>query len=172
MSRIAPSRPRPRRDRSPWASSPRRRRLAAAGMPGTGCAATPSRSSAPSWSLLFVVVAVLAPLAGAVHARRPRPHGHPAPATSPARRPSTGWGWTTSGRDELSRVIYGARAVARDRRRLAGPRRDASASLLGLLAGAFGGWVDSLVMRLIDIMLAVPGLLFAIGVAALLGQSA
>ena len=34
--------------------------------------------------------------------------------------------------------------------------------LLGALAGGFGGWVDSLLMRLTDIMLAVPGLLFAI----------
>ena len=42
---------------------------------------------------------------------------------------------------------------------------------LGILAGAFGGWVDSLVMRLCDIMLAIPGLLFAIGIAAMLGQS-
>ena len=44
-------------------------------------------------------------------------------------------------------------------------------AILGLLAGAFGGWVDTLVMRIVDIMLAVPGLLFAIGVAAMLGQS-
>ena len=43
--------------------------------------------------------------------------------------------------------------------------------LLGALAGGFGGWVDSLLMRLTDIMLAVPGLLFAIAVAALLGPS-
>ena len=47
----------------------------------------------------------------------------------------------------------------------------AAGILLGLIAGTFGGWVDSLVMRLMDIMLAVPGLLFAIGVAALLGRS-
>ena len=43
--------------------------------------------------------------------------------------------------------------------------------LLGGLAGGFGGWVDSVLMRLTDIMLAVPGLLFAIAVAALLGPS-
>jgi peptide/nickel transport system permease protein len=43
--------------------------------------------------------------------------------------------------------------------------------LMGALAGGFGGWVDSVLMRLTDIMLAVPGLLFAIAVAALLGPS-
>nr|BFE80084.1 hypothetical protein GCM10020093_026850 [Planobispora longispora] len=42
--------------------------------------------------------------------------------------------------------------------------------LLGLLAGAFGGWVDGVVMRVVDMMLSVPGLLFAIGVAAMLGS--
>ena len=40
---------------------------------------------------------------------------------------------------------------------------------LGLVAGAFGGWVDGLIMRLVDIMLAIPSLLLAIGIAALLG---
>ena len=41
----------------------------------------------------------------------------------------------------------------------------------GLLAGAFGGWVDSLVMRITDIMLSVPGLLLALSIAAVIGQS-
>jgi peptide/nickel transport system permease protein len=43
--------------------------------------------------------------------------------------------------------------------------------LLGGLAGGIGGTVDTVVMRITDMMLAVPGLLFAIGVAALLGRS-
>ena len=74
------------------------------------------------------------------------------------------------GRDVLSRVIYGARyslligvvslAVGA-----------AAGIVLGLIAGSFGGWIDSLIMRLVDIMLAVPGLLLAIGIAALLGRS-
>lgn len=74
------------------------------------------------------------------------------------------------GRDELSRLLYGARTSL-----LIGV---VSLSLgagvgiaLGLLAGAFGGWVDSLVMRVVDVLLAVPGLLLAIGVAAVVGRS-
>jgi peptide/nickel transport system permease protein len=74
------------------------------------------------------------------------------------------------GRDELSRLIYGARyslVIG-----IVSVSIGASVGIvLGLLAGAFGGWVDGLVMRISDIMLAVPGLLLAIGIAALLGRS-
>jgi peptide/nickel transport system permease protein len=41
---------------------------------------------------------------------------------------------------------------------------------VGLLAGAFGGWVDTLVMRAVDIMLSIPSLLLAVSVAAVLGR--
>ena len=44
-------------------------------------------------------------------------------------------------------------------------------ALLGLLAGAFGGWVDTLVMRIVDILLSIPSLLLAVSVAAVLGQN-
>jgi len=46
----------------------------------------------------------------------------------------------------------------------------AAGLLLGAIAGYFAGWVDSFVMRLMDIMLAIPGLLLAIGIVAMLGQ--
>jgi peptide/nickel transport system permease protein len=38
---------------------------------------------------------------------------------------------------------------------------------LGTLAGALGGWVDSVVMRVVDVMLSIPGLLLAFSIAAL-----
>jgi peptide/nickel transport system permease protein len=74
------------------------------------------------------------------------------------------------GRDELSRIIHGARyslvigVVSLLLGLFAG-------AILGGLAGALGGWVDNALMRVTDIMLAVPGLLFAIAVAAVLGRS-
>ena len=40
---------------------------------------------------------------------------------------------------------------------------------LGAISGFFGGWIDGLIMRLVDIMLAIPGFLMAIGIVALLG---
>ena len=41
--------------------------------------------------------------------------------------------------------------------------------VLGLISGFFGGWVDSLIMRCCDVLLAFPGILLAIGVVAVLG---
>src|SRR3954468_11276786 len=72
------------------------------------------------------------------------------------------------GRDELSRLIHGARVsllVAVTGTAVAG----GIGMLLGVLAGYLGGWVDQVVMRLTDAWLALPSLVFAIFLAALLG---
>ena len=44
-------------------------------------------------------------------------------------------------------------------------------AFLGILAGAFGGWVDTAVMRVVDILLSIPSLLLAVSVAAVLGRN-
>lgn len=41
---------------------------------------------------------------------------------------------------------------------------------LGILAGAFGGWVDTVVMRIVDVMLSVPSLLLAVSIGAMFVQ--
>ena len=72
------------------------------------------------------------------------------------------------GRDELSRIIYGARYSL-----IIGVVAVAAGLSVGLvfgaIAGYFGGAVDSVIMRCMDVMLAIPGLLFAIGIVAMLG---
>ena len=72
------------------------------------------------------------------------------------------------GRDILSRLIYGARLSL-----LIGvvvvTLALAAGVTLGLVAGFFGGLVDIVVMRLMDIMLALPALLLAIVIVAILG---
>ncbi|SBS26206.1 Dipeptide transport system permease protein DppC [Marinomonas spartinae] len=74
------------------------------------------------------------------------------------------------GRDILSRLIYGARlslAVGA----LAVTLSLVLGILLGLVAGYFKGVIDVVIMRLVDIMLAMPSLLLAIAVVAILGPS-
>lgn len=69
------------------------------------------------------------------------------------------------GRDVLSRLIYGARYsmfigfVVVSLAVIVG-------TLLGLLAGYYQGWVDTVIMRLMDVILAFPSLLLALGLVA------
>ncbi len=74
------------------------------------------------------------------------------------------------GRDILSRIIYGARISL-----LVGSivvtLSLVTGVLLGLVAGFFGNWVESIIMRLMDIILALPSLLLAIAIVAILGPS-
>jgi peptide/nickel transport system permease protein len=74
------------------------------------------------------------------------------------------------GRDTLSRILAGARVSL-----LVGLSSVGAALLLGgaigLLAGFFGGWVDMVLMRLMDVLLAFPGILLALGITAALGAS-
>jgi peptide/nickel transport system permease protein len=72
------------------------------------------------------------------------------------------------GRDILSRTIFGARISL-----LVGCATVAVSLLIGLavgsMSGYFGGWVDQLLMRLVDILMAFPGILLAIALTAVLG---
>jgi peptide/nickel transport system permease protein len=115
----------------------------------------------------FVLVALLAPWLApesprAVHLDRIREGCCPGPSASYP------FGVDQLGRDELSRVIYGARFSL-----LIGVVSVAVGLsfgvVLGAVAGYFSGIVDSVIMRLMDIMLAIPGLLLAIGIVAMLG---
>lgn len=74
------------------------------------------------------------------------------------------------GRDVLTRLLYGARislgiAVAVTTIRLA------VGTLVGVIAGYVGGWVDEAAMRFVDVLLAFPGIVLALVVAGILGPS-
>jgi len=72
------------------------------------------------------------------------------------------------GRDILSRVIYGAR-VALYVALVAVALALVMGVAIGLVAGFAGGWVDTVLMRLVDVMLSFPYLLLAIAIVATLG---
>ena len=72
------------------------------------------------------------------------------------------------GRDVLSRVIYGAR-VSLPLAVLLVFGAMVIGSIVGSLAGFFGGWVDAVGMRVADIVFAFPGIILAMAVAAALG---
>ena len=73
------------------------------------------------------------------------------------------------GRCVLSRIIYGAR-VSLSVGFVAVGIAMALGILFGVIAGFFGGWLDSLIMRIVDIMFAFPALLLAIVIVAVIGQ--
>jgi peptide/nickel transport system permease protein len=117
--------------------------------------------------VILVVVAIFAPVLA--------PHGPREQNLSLLREgccpgPSRGHalGVDELGRDELSRIIYGARFSL-----LIGVVSVTVGfvfgSLLGAVSGFFGGIVDSVIMRITDIWLTIPGFLMAIGIVAMLG---
>ena len=72
------------------------------------------------------------------------------------------------GRDIFSRLLFGARISLRIGLVAIAVALTAG-TLLGLLAGYRGGWVDTLVMRAMDILLAFPSILLAIAIVAVIG---
>jgi peptide/nickel transport system permease protein len=86
----------------------------------------------------------------------------------------TGGQWTyllgtdTMGRDVLSRLIYGSRIsllVAFSAVIIAG----CIGTVLGVIAGFFGGWVDQVIMRFTDAWLSIPTVMFGVLMAVILG---
>ena len=116
---------------------------------------------------LFVFVAIAAPL---IAPADPLDQDLPALGGGCCPGPSADhlFGLDALGRDEFSRVVYGARYSL-----IIGVVSVAVGLsfglLLGAIAGYFGRVADTLIMRLMDIWLAIPGLLLAIGIVAMLG---
>jgi peptide/nickel transport system permease protein len=116
----------------------------------------------------FVVIAIFAPVI-APHGPREQNLDLIVNGCCPGPSSAHWLGADQLGRDELSRLLYGARfslvigVVAVSVGLSIGV-------VLGSIAGYLGGFVDSVIMRCMDIMLAIPGLLLAIGLVAALGQ--
>jgi peptide/nickel transport system permease protein len=115
--------------------------------------------------VFLVLVALLAPVVS--------PYDPAQQSWTAIRKPPSAQHWLgtdESGRDLFSRVVFGARASL-----LAGIVSISIALALGvpigLLAGYAGRWIDVLIGRITDAMLAIPFLILAIALAAFLGPS-
>jgi peptide/nickel transport system permease protein len=80
------------------------------------------------------------------------------------------FGYDRLGRDLFSRTLYGGRISFWVATVAVGISLGIGL-LVGAAAGYFGGWTDELLMRLVDILQAFPGILLAIAFAAILGPS-
>lgn len=121
--------------------------------------------------LLFILVAIFAPILA------PYP-GESTPGmrmVTPTNIPGIGTpgyplGLDNFGGDVASKLIWGARSSL-----LVGVISTCiglvGGLFLGALAGGFGGWIDTVIMRIVDILLSVPNLLMAVSIAAIAGQS-
>ncbi len=81
------------------------------------------------------------------------------------------WGGTDEvGRDIFSRILWGAHASLGVGLGVVAIGAGAG-TLIGCFSGLAGGWVDALIMRIMDIVMALPGLVVALALAAALGPS-
>ena len=112
---------------------------------------------------LFVALAALAPALAPYEPLRGRLDERLLP-------PSTGhwFGTDELGRDVLSRVLYGARISLQIQVAAVGLAL-VLGTALGVVAGYVGRWPDMLIMRIVDIMMAFPGIFLALAIIAALG---
>lgn len=119
--------------------------------------------------LVFVVVALAAPLLAPYEPASTQWAGDVTPSSVPGPSDDHVLGLDSFGSDMLTQLLFGARQSL-----IVGVFSTLIGlffgTLLGVLAGGIAGWVDTAVMRVVDLMLSIPSLLLAVSIAAMLGQ--
>ena len=119
-------------------------------------------------TLSFIVLALISPLIAPHDPTEQLLYAQVRQQTNPIPGPQPGFllGGDWFGRDLFSRLLVGSRQTL-----FVGVLATIGGLIggltLGTLAGAFGGWVDAVVMRLVDVMLSIPSLLMAFSIAAI-----
>jgi len=138
-----------------------------------GLLSTPVRRLSGNWVNLASGLVVLGMIALALLAPAIALYGRDAVNTADAWQPpgrSHWFGTDAFGRDVLTRVLYGARVSL-----LVGVLAVALAMAIGIPLGAVGGYVggylDELIMRLVDILMSIPGMILAIALVSVLGSN-
>ena len=113
----------------------------------------------------FIIVAIFAPLI-ATH----DPRNADVSARLEGWSPDHYFGTDKVGRDIFSRIVYGSR-ISIKVGLVAMTFSISIGALLGVIAGYYGGWIDNIIMRIMDMMLAMPSILLAMVIVTILGQS-
>src|SRR5699024_6883561 len=114
---------------------------------------------------MFIIIGFIAPML--------TPNGLDAQKLAKRLQPPSNEHWFGTddlGRDILTRIAYGAR-ISLQVGFFAVAGAFIVGTFLGLLSGYFGGWLDMIISRVFDILLAFPSILLAIAIVAIIGAS-
>jgi peptide/nickel transport system permease protein len=131
----------------------------------------PSAIAGAAILVVFILIAIFAPLLTPYEPGSAEWSAEVTPTSVPGPSEDHPLGLDRFGSDLLTQMLYGARQSL-----VYGVVSTAIGltfgAFLGILAGGLGGWVDTTIMRVVDIMLSIPSLLLAVSIAAVLGQNA
>lgn len=124
------------------------------------------RKTAVAGFIFIVFILILAVIGPSITPYDPNAYDYSAILAGPS--PAHIWGTDEFGRDVFSRIIAGTQ-LSLGTALTASILGTAGGVVLGLIAGFFGGIVDSIIMRICDVMFAFPSILLAIAIVAIIG---
>lgn len=124
------------------------------------------RKTAVAGFIFIVFILILAVIGPSITPYDPNAYDYSAILAGPS--PAHIWGTDEFGRDVFSRIVAGTQ-LSLGTALTASILGTAGGVVLGLIAGFFGGIVDSIIMRICDVMFAFPSILLAIAIVAIIG---